>query len=228
MPISDVLGAGSVSRPGVCTSTTRPASPYNGQMIFETDTNRLAAWTGSSWQYETAAAGPPGLVYVTGASFTTQTSVSLPNNTFTSAYRNYKLILQITAVTSDADFTMRFRASGTDDSTSNYRTAGTGVTSIAGAITRTGNLSSSFNLGESDSVNVWYSLVCDVIAPQQATVSNIFGNYHFNDKAAANGLNYITFGGNFALTTQFDSLTFISSVASSISGNYRVYGYADS
>lgn len=34
---------------GVCTSTTRPESPYVGQMIYETDTNKLKVWLGSNW-----------------------------------------------------------------------------------------------------------------------------------------------------------------------------------
>lgn len=36
-------------RPGVCTSTTRPSSPYEGMLIYETDTDRLFFWDGSSW-----------------------------------------------------------------------------------------------------------------------------------------------------------------------------------
>jgi hypothetical protein len=34
---------------GVCTSTTRPESPYVGQMIYETDTSLLKVWLGSAW-----------------------------------------------------------------------------------------------------------------------------------------------------------------------------------
>ena len=34
---------------GACTSSTRPASPYVGQMIFETDTSLLKIWLGSVW-----------------------------------------------------------------------------------------------------------------------------------------------------------------------------------
>jgi hypothetical protein len=38
-------------RPGVCTSTTRPGSPYTGQIIYETDTGYLRVWDGAAWDY---------------------------------------------------------------------------------------------------------------------------------------------------------------------------------
>jgi hypothetical protein len=37
-------------RPGVCTSTTRPATPYDGMMIYETDTNLVRIWNGTAWK----------------------------------------------------------------------------------------------------------------------------------------------------------------------------------
>lgn len=37
-------------RAGVCLSTTRPAAPYDGQMIYETDTNLVRIWNGSAWK----------------------------------------------------------------------------------------------------------------------------------------------------------------------------------
>ena len=36
-------------RPGVCLSTTRPTAPYEGQMIYETDTDKTLFWNGSAW-----------------------------------------------------------------------------------------------------------------------------------------------------------------------------------
>ena len=49
MPLSSVVGAQSIVKPGVCTSSTRPASPYDGQVIYETDTDILAIWNGTAW-----------------------------------------------------------------------------------------------------------------------------------------------------------------------------------
>lgn len=33
----------------ICTSTTRPASPTAGSIIYETDTNKLMLWDGATW-----------------------------------------------------------------------------------------------------------------------------------------------------------------------------------
>ena len=34
----------------LCTNATRPASPWSGQVIFETDTGSSFVWDGSAWQ----------------------------------------------------------------------------------------------------------------------------------------------------------------------------------
>ena len=48
MGFSEGLGIGSL-KPGVCTSSTRPAAPYIGQTIFETDTRKVKVWLGGAW-----------------------------------------------------------------------------------------------------------------------------------------------------------------------------------
>ena len=52
MPLSSVVGAQSIIKPGVCTSSTRPAVPFEGQMIYETDTDLVSAYNGSAWVYQ--------------------------------------------------------------------------------------------------------------------------------------------------------------------------------
>jgi hypothetical protein len=48
MGIDSAYGIGSLKQ-GVCTSSTRPASPFEGQQIYETDTDKVSVWNGSAW-----------------------------------------------------------------------------------------------------------------------------------------------------------------------------------
>lgn len=181
--------------------------------------------TASSLNSNFAIAG--GLQYVTGATFTTATTVSLPTNTFTSTYRNYKLIFEINALTADADFNMRLRASGTDYAGSQYNTTFIGTFSTGATTSATANSQTSWVLGEADSAIPTYQMTMDIISPQAATYTSVQGSYNFVVKASTASVGR---SGTYWINNvgQFDSLTFISSVASSISGNYRVYGYRES
>ena len=64
MGLSSVSGASSIIQPGVCTSTTRPAAPYHGQAIFETDTNTVRIWLGTEWSLGTVHAATISVDYL--------------------------------------------------------------------------------------------------------------------------------------------------------------------
>ena len=49
MPLSTVLGAQSLVQPAVCTTATRPASPYTGQAIYDTTTATQLIWNSTAW-----------------------------------------------------------------------------------------------------------------------------------------------------------------------------------
>lgn len=49
-------------KPGVCTSTTRPSAPYEGMMIYETDTDMVAVYNGTAWRYISATTPTNGTV----------------------------------------------------------------------------------------------------------------------------------------------------------------------
>lgn len=72
MGLSQQIGASSLSKPGVCTSSTRPATPYEGQMIYETDTDKVLVWNGSAWYANWNTAW--GLV---GSAYTTTSDTSI-------------------------------------------------------------------------------------------------------------------------------------------------------
>ena len=46
------------SQPGVCTFSTRPTAPYEGQMIYETDTDNMYVWSGTAWVLLPPTASP--------------------------------------------------------------------------------------------------------------------------------------------------------------------------
>lgn len=98
----------------VVTSTTRPSSPTTGQLIFETDTMRLAAYNGSGWVTQNSLQLIT-TVALSGAS----TSV---NNCFSSRYDNYLLVCGDIVLnnTTLREVRLRLRASGTDSSSAVY------------------------------------------------------------------------------------------------------------
>ncbi len=62
MPITNYLPSSRLIQPGVCTSSTRPASPFEGQAIYETNTDMMAIWNGSAWRYIAATTPTNGTV----------------------------------------------------------------------------------------------------------------------------------------------------------------------
>ena len=116
MPLSSVVGAQSIVKPGVCTSSTRPASPFEGQMIYETDTDKVLVYNGSAWYANWNTAW--GVVANTiGTTNTIVSGILTPlNTTFTAvANRTYKLSAMHPTVTSTIGdrLILSFKANGT-------------------------------------------------------------------------------------------------------------------
>lgn len=63
-------------RPGVCLSTNRPTTPYEGQVIYETDTNKVYVWDGSAWSLITSANGGGSNVRLAYQTRTTDYAIS--------------------------------------------------------------------------------------------------------------------------------------------------------
>lgn len=61
----------------ICTSSTRPASPFEGQTIYETDTKRELRWSGTAWVSPDVASSPPMCIARRNA------AQSVADNTFT-------------------------------------------------------------------------------------------------------------------------------------------------
>lgn len=220
MGIASFSGASSVIKPGVVTSSTRPSSPFVGQLIYETDTARVAAYNGSAWVSQNS------FQYITGASFTSATTVSMAAGVFTSTYKTYQVILQITASGSDQQLLLRVNNAGSPRTGSLYsggslRAASSSASDVTGsnlatslnmaAITSTNDFLGKFNITVYDPAN----------AATKTTVSaDGFGASNGNQASA------ILLGGIYTTAEANDGLTF--QVGGTITGFYRVYGLSES
>jgi len=95
MPISNYVPTSAISRAGVCTSTTRPASPYEGQYIYETDTDKTLFWDGSSWREI--------IVNMTGAAWQDGAATVNPADVSNGWFR-YSQLPEVTMVTGTSVF----------------------------------------------------------------------------------------------------------------------------
>jgi len=175
-----------------------------------------------------AAANPTGgLTFLSAGTFTTATSSSLPTNTFSATYRNYKVVYNVTVATASVALTLRLRTAGTDNTASSYVQGAPGHNSNGSAANIANNSTSSLTVGTTFSGALsQVAISLDVLNPQATEKTFGQGFYTFID---TNGYTTgVATGILFNATTSFDSMTLISSVASSITGVFRVYGYADS
>ena len=83
-----------------------------GQLCYLSSTNVVQYYDGAAW----ATVGPAAagaLTFITGASFTASSTVSMASGVFTSTYSNYLVILNITSSAGDAQQLMRVNTAGT-------------------------------------------------------------------------------------------------------------------
>ena len=194
------------------TSSTSPADTFDGQIISETDTDTLQIYKGAAW------GSPSGLVLITSASFSAVTSVSLAADTFSTTYRNYKIIWQVDSTSASGSTTVRMRAAGADNTTTSYRQMEVGITQ-ANATTNNAqdNQSTWQGFGQ---VN---SMTFDCLTPKATAYTTLQGIYTDNNSFSMIGR---TLNARFVATTSFDSMSFICSTGT-FTGTYRVYGWAD-
>ena len=162
-----------------------------------------------------------GLVHINTTSFTTQSAVSL-NNVFTSAYTNYRIVFNVTAKTTNGFMALRFRASGADNSTTNYN--------HAGLLGRTTNTTANYGasgdtVGYVGFANAVPSFTSLEIANPQAAQYTSFTTTGFGGDLST-WFNIIG-GGNFTTNAQFDGIS-LSAATGTISGTVQVFGYRNS
>lgn len=191
-----------------------------GQTCYIEATKEYQTYTGTAWLNMT-----PGLVFISTTTIGSGVSaVSLPANTFTSSFANYRILFTFPAsVTGSAQLTIntRLRAGGTDESGAAYSWNG---------FTSAGTLTNNVAANQTSMLTVYvrngfeersfgFMEVCN---PQLATETNITIN-SFSDFG---GTFYNLFeNGLLNTTTVYDSLTFVITGGTLTGGKISVYGY---
>jgi hypothetical protein len=197
---------------------------YDNLPIGTTGQVLTADTTVSPYKVKWATAGGGGsLIYVTTNTFSASSSVTI-DNCFTSTYNNYFIVLENVTIASGSDVRLRtrLRASGSSDTTSNYRDGRRGQ-STAGSFDQNlatttawsymGNVDSNASGGPNNSQIVLYS-------PQAANQTAYTAVVATSDAIQFSG-------GTFRATTQFDGIE-IYPDSSTISGKIKIYGIKDS
>lgn len=198
--------------------------PALGEQLAEDVENTIAGLTigGLALVTPTSIANSGGTASLSGAAitFTGVSSISV-NGVFTSSFANYRIMARIYGDATNRAVRLRFRASGSDNTTTQY--------SVGGYRVRVTGSLAGYNENGSTYAVVNYvnetrgSLSMDVIDPQTAEFTKFSGTGTGSDDTAGIGE---FFGGYFANTTAFDGFSLIPNTGT-LTGLMRIYSYGN-
>jgi len=158
--------------------------------------------------------GTNGTVTFTGAS-----SVS-PNGVFSSTYDNYRIVFTTTTI---GNIFMRLRASGSDETTSQYVYVVQGLDQgNTGDNASSGGATSTFHIAKASS-SLQSSIALDMYSPKLSAVTSYIG-ISMNRTAAATMSNWDV-SGFLNTTTSYDSVSIYNQSGNAMTGTVSVYGY---
>lgn len=164
----------------------------------------------------------PGLVYITGATFTTAATVSMAAGVFTSTYENYLVMLNLTASSANQNVLIRVNNVGTPRTAANYY--GGKVHRVTSTVT-SGGTSHNFAADNATYPAVAHSIY--VTQPTNAAVkTNWFSTGIGYPDGGGSGTDISTSACNYDVAEANDGLTFF--VTGTITGFYKVYGIVNS
>lgn len=221
MPVTNYLPSSRLIQPGVCTSSTRPASPYEGMVIYETDTNKTYVYNGSSWVMQIAADSPPGLELVKTQTVGTSVSSVTVTNAFSSTYDNYRIVYSGGVGDSNAyGINMYLGSTRTGYYSSYLYIPFSGATSTA----QNSNISEFSACGIMTTNGAYVDV--DLIGPNLSRFTYCKNTYIYGAVGGGGGMG--SAGQYLNNTTQYTDFTIFVGASGITGGTIRVYGYRNS
>jgi hypothetical protein len=168
-----------------------------------------------------------GMVLLNTTSFSGVASVSLPASTFTTAYTNYRLLVDLTSATADNTINLRLRSAGSDIATGTiYSYAYNGHNSAGGNDPTASTGANQLFVAEMDTAetNECTGIAIELFNPMTASKRKIGLIQTFYINTGGTAFISRTGGCVFKTTTACDSLSLIPT-AGNFTGVIRVFGY---
>ena len=212
---------------GVCTVTAGTATVSTaGSLAIPQNGSGLLYFisAGVSIYYPSAVTVSSGLTFITTGTFSAVASVSMAASTFTTTYKTYKVILNITSTSGAQNLALRVNASGTPQTTANYE-GGFAAINDGGTVSGIGNDAATSFVGIAIHSTQLASMDLTIFNPADASLRTGFsGTARGAVPGGASGGS--AGGGVFNSAAASDGLTFL--VAGTFGGTYYVYGMKDS
>jgi len=226
MGITNTIPPSRLIQPGVIdNAAARPASPYEGQTIFQKDTDQLLVWNGTAWVIPNqTTTNPNGLELVKKQDFSGATNVDV-TSVFTSEYINYRVLVRVKGNTT-ASLYLRTMIGTTLQTDIIYSiSSGFRYSSGSGNVTAS-TRGDSFSLAGAVAATYFSDYAIEFGSPQVASYTNIAFQGVFQFTATDHDL--INNSSRNVVTTQIDGFQLTAAGSANIDGTVRVYGYRNS
>jgi flavin-dependent dehydrogenase len=232
MALSNYLPNSRISQAGVCTSSTRPVSPYEGQVIYETDTNRTLVWNNAAW-IGLAQSGDAGLVLmrptvsgsgvsISGGKVTaTAASEAIMDNCFTSDFDFYRVLIRYQTSTTNSFF-MQMRTGSTNAAT-NYNYSEIQAYLGFGVTVGRSTAQTQAQIGANSNGAFWQMTSIDIFGPKLSEPTTYSALNSRNDANYTNISNYV-YNGTHTTATSYESLRVLVT-SGTFTGTILIYGY---
>lgn len=220
----DVIGSYGASVSAVGGFTQEQIEDFAAAMLNHANhTNLTASYNDSTGQIILVGAsasggggGSAGISLLHSANFTAQSSIAIPQGTFTSTYNDYKIKFVVTSSSTSNALGLRLSASGSQNS-GDYFTVRDGGSSERSNWDRFVMTETEFNRGTGQFYDI------DLYAPALSTKTFFRSSvYGFNGTQQQ----FYQYGGAHNIESAFDSARiYITDGGGTVSGYYSVYGF---